>query len=148
MGLIEVQHKDDVDTENNVLVAGVNALLSSMVVDFYIRLRIAKNVNAFILKSLPAPRDLALVEELGRLSLPLHYGDEFENFREFDGESVLPLVDQEERMKLIAILDAISAEGYGLTFEQYQSVLGAFPLVDETFKARCLLEFKNLSFEK
>lgn len=148
LGLIEVQHKDEVQTENNVLVAGVNALLSSMVADFYIRLRIAKNVNAFILKSLPAPRDLALIEKLGRLALPLHSEDEFEKFREIDGAVVPPLVSQEERLKRIAKLDAISADGYGLTIEEYQSVLGSFPLVDEAFKARCLLEFKELSFKK
>ena len=131
-----------------MLVAGVNALLSSMVADFYIRLRIAKNVNAFILKSLPAPRDLALIEKLGRLALPLHSEDEFEKFREIDGAVVPPLVSQEERLKRIAKLDAISADGYGLTIEEYQSVLGSFPLVDEAFKARCLLEFKELSFKK
>lgn len=148
LGLIEVQYSDAVEIDNNVLVAGVNALLSSMVADFYIRLRIAKNVNAFILKSLPAPRDLRLVERLGHLALPLHAEDEFEKLREINGTVVPPLINEEERLKRMAKIDAISAEGYGLAIEEYQSVLGSFPLVNEAFKARCLLEFKELSFDK
>ena len=108
----------------------------------YIRLRIAKNVSAFILKSLPVPRDYAAVKELGRMAMPLYDGDEYEAFR---GE-VPALTDKEARTKLIAKLDARVAIMYDLSYEEYQAVLETFPLVDEQFKKRCLLAFNDWKF--
>ena len=124
------------------LISGINVVLSSFSADMYIRLRIAKNVSAFILKSLPVPREYETIKELGRMALPLYDGDEFEAFR---GE-VAALTDEEARTKLIAKLDARVAIMYDLTYEEYQAVLETFPLVDEQFKKRCLLAFNDWKF--
>ena len=108
----------------------------------YVRLRIAKNVSFFILKSLPIPRDYETIRELGRLSMPLYEGEEFEAFR---GE-VATLTDEDERNKLIAKLDARVSHMYELTYEEYQAVLETFPLVDEKQKKRCLMAYNDWKF--
>ncbi len=124
------------------LIAGLNAVFSSFCADMYIRQRIAKNVSAFILKMLPVPRDLSIIKELGRLSLPLFAGMEFDALR---GE-VQELTDVEARNKLIARLDARVAIMYDLSYEEYQAVLDTFPLVDEKQKKRCLLAYNDWKF--
>lgn len=114
-----------------------------MIADFYIRQRIAKNVNAFILKDLPVPRDEKALRELGQLALPLYQGDDFDAFR----GDIAALEDEDTRNKLIAKIDARIAHLYGLTYEEYQSVLDSFPLVDEEQKKRCLAAYNDWTFE-
>ena len=124
------------------IIAGVNVVLSSFVADFFIRQRIAKNVNAFILQALPLPRDIDVITKLGILSMPLYEGDDFDSFR----NGVQQIADQEERGKLIAKLDAGVAHLYKLTYEEYQSVLSTFPLVDEKQRKRCLQCYNDWTF--
>ena len=140
LNVIEVMGCDPKDYE---LISGVNAVLSSMTADFYIRQRIAKNVNAFILKDLPMPRDEKVLRELGQLAMSLYQGDDFETFR----GDVTALDDDESRNKLIARIDARVAHFYGLTYEEYQSVLDSFPLVDAEQKKRCLNAYNDWTFE-
>lgn len=132
----------DEQTQDNTLIAGLNVILSSFCADMYIRQRIAKNVSAFILKTLPVPRDLELIRELGRLSLPLFAGMEFEALREDAQE----LTDVAARNKLIAKLDARVAMMYELSYEEYQAVLDTFPLVDAQQKKCCLLAYNDWKF--
>lgn len=124
------------------LVSGVNVVLSSTAADFFIRQRIAKNVNAFIVKELPVPRDVERIRSLGESALGLYSGPDFEKFR----NGVDELLEAGERRDLQARLDAEVAHLYLLTYEQYQSVLDSFPLVDADYKKRCLLEFKEIQF--
>ena len=124
------------------IISGINAIFSSLIADMYVRQRIAKHVNAFILKSLPVPRNMQIIEELGKMALPLYAGDEYDAFR---GE-IPPLMDPAAREKLIAKLDARVAIFYGLTYEEYQTVLDTFPLVDDDKKKRCLLAYKDWMF--
>ena len=133
---------DNKQTTDFSLLAGIDVILSSFCADMYIRQRIAKNVSAFILKSLPIPRDLEVIKELGRMSLPLFAGMAFEAFR----QDVSEIIDAAERSKLIAKLDARVAIMYGLSYEEYQAVLDTFPLVDAQQKKRCLLEYNNWKF--
>ena len=125
------------------LVSGINAVLSSMSADFYVRQRMAKHVNAFILKELPLPREPEVVRQLGELALPLYLGEDFEAFR----GDVEPLEDEVKRLKLIAKLDARVAHLYGFTYEEYQAVLNTFPLVDPEQKARCLRAYNDWTFD-
>lgn len=141
LGAIELV-QDDNDASRAELVAGVNAILSSFTADFFVRQRIAKHVNAFILKDLPLPRDLQTIRELGRLSLPLYDGDDFDAFR---GE-ITALTDPALRDKLIAKLDARTAHLYRLTYEEYQAVLATFPLVEGAQKQRCLQAYNEWMF--
>lgn len=133
---------DDKATNDYFMIAGVNVILSSFCADMYIRQRIAKSVSIFILKTLPIPRDCEVISELGRLSMPLYSGEDFDAFR----GDVPAITDLELRSKLIAKLDARVAILYGLTYEEYQSVLDTFPLVDEQYKKRCLMAYNEWKF--
>lgn len=132
----------DSSDNKNILLSGLNVLFSSFTCDFYIRQRIALHVSAFILKTLPVPRDLDVICQLGEMAMPLYNGEDFETFR----NGVAPLTDEDARNKLIAKLDARVAHLYGLTYEEYQAVLDTFPLVDDAQKQRCLREFNEWSF--
>ena len=137
--IIHFDNKKSFDYE---MISGVNVILSSFCADMYIRLRIAMTVSAFILKSLPVPRDYRVIRELGRMSMPLYDGEEFDVFR----GDIPVLTDETARNKLIAKLDARVAIMYGLTYEEYQSVLETFPLVKEQQKKRCLMAFNEWKF--
>lgn len=143
LNLVELKSGDAV-VKDSVLIAGLCALLSSHVCDFYVRQRMAKHVNAFILKELPVPRDEASLRLLGDLALPLFAGDDFEVFR--DGRD--PIEDADARQKQIAKIDAKLARMYKITYEEYQAILATFPLEEETFKKRCLLAFNDWLFEE
>ena len=95
------------------------------------RLRSAKNVSAFIVRSVPVPRDIPAIRKLGRLALPLYLGAAFAAFR--GGVPEMP--DPEERIRRIALLDAMTARLYGLGPEEYGLVLDSFPLLDEMVKS-------------
>lgn len=140
LNLIEIQGEQ---TEQDYpILSGLNVVMSSTVADFFIRQRIAKNVNAFMVKELPVPRDLEKIRELGQSALGLYSGLEFEKFR----NGVEALTDERQRLDLRAKLDAEVARLYLLNFEQYQSVLNSFPLVDPKYKQRCLMEYKEIQF--
>lgn len=132
----------DKEIDHSIVLSGVNAILSSFICDFYIRQRIALHVSTFILRTLPVPRDLDVICQLGEMALPLYAGEDFDAFR----DGVAPLTDEDARNKLIAKLDARVAHLYGLTYEEYQAVLDTFPLVDDAQKQRCLREFNEWSF--
>ncbi len=140
LNLIELQGDFVGDYE---IIAALDAILSSTTPDFYVRQRMAKHVSAFILKELPLPRDLEAIREIGKMALPLFEGDDFETFR----GGVAALDDEESRNKLIARIDARVAHLYGLTYEEYQSVLDSFPLVDADQKKRCLNAYNDWTFE-
>lgn len=140
LNLVELHGCDPKDYE---IISGISSLLSSMTADFYVRQRMAKHVSAFILKELPLPRDEETLRELGRLAMPLYQGDDFDTFR----GDVAALDDDESRNKLIARIDARVAHFYGLTYEEYQSVLDSFPLVDAEQKRRCLNAYNDWTFE-
>ena len=139
--VVDVLDQEGESISEPAIIAGVNALLSSVAADFYIRSRIAKNVNAFILRSLPAPRDYEWLQTLGRMSLPLFQGDQFESFRDSDS-----LNDERERMVLRAKIDAMVAHKYEFSIENFQSVLATFPNIEESYKDRAILEFNELTF--
>lgn len=94
------------------------------------------------IKTLPVPRDIYVICQLGEMAMPLYDGEDFEAFR----NGVAPLTDEGARNKLIAKLDARVAHLYGLTYEEYQAVLDTFPIVDDAQKQRCLREFNEWSF--
>lgn len=120
--------------------SGLNTVFSSTIADFTVRLRIAKNVNAFIVKGIPVPRDIQGIRRIGRMALPLYAGIEFERFR----NGTPALEDEDARLRLIARLDAEVAGLYNLSFEDYQTVLDMFPLMDGEAKRLRLFEYKNL----
>lgn len=126
--------------EDNLFISGINAVLSSLSADFFVRQKMAKHVSAFILKTLPLPRNNEYIRKIGYDAMPLYCGDDFENFR----MGIPSINDEDERIKLMAKLDAEVAKLYNLTFEEYQVILSTFPLIEDDYKKRCLYEFKEL----
>lgn len=111
-----------VERDDFEMLSGLNAVLSSTVCDFYVRLRTSMNINAFIVKDLPVPRNLERIRLLGRLAMPLYTGDAFRRFR----SGTTPVEGGGVRRRLIGRLDALTAACYGLKYEDYQAVLAAF----------------------
>lgn len=130
-------------TYEPVLLSGFNAVMSSFLADFYIRQRIAKNVSSFIVKELPIVQDVETIKLLGEMALPLYSGEDFGAFR----GDVAQLDGVEQRLKLIAKIDARVAHLYELTYEEYQAVLGSFPLVSQEQIQRCLRAYNEWTFE-
>lgn len=131
------------DPQDFKLISGINVVLSSFVCDMFVRNRIAKNVNAFILESIPFPSTDDVIRQLGEMAMPLYQGDDFDAFR----DGIAAIDDEDARNKLIARLDARVAHLYELTYEEYQSVLETFPLVEEGQKKRCLNAYNDWTFE-
>ena len=127
---------------DNALMSGINVVLSSFSADICIRIRGSMNVNAFMVKAVPVPRDVELIRSLGQMALPLYDSDEFEVFR----GDIPAISDADARFKLMAKLDSRVAIMYGLTYEDYQFVLNQFPLVDEQYKKRCLMAYNEWKF--
>ena len=126
--------------QDNLFISGINAVLSSLSADFFVRQKMAKHVSAFILKTLPLPRNNEYIRKIGYDAMPLYCGDDFENFR----TGIPSISDEDKRIKLMAKLDAEVAKLYNLTFEEYQVILSTFPLIEDDYKKRCLYEFKEL----
>lgn len=125
-----------------ILMSGINTILSSFVADFIIRSRVATNISSSFVKEIPVPRNKEEIMRLGEMALPLYKGEDMEDFR----NGVEEIIEDSERQKLQARLDAEVAHLYGLTYEEYQLILSGFTLVDESYKKECLRWFNKLNY--
>ena len=130
----------ELSTSDAVILSGVNAILSSFVPDYYIRLRMAKHVSAFILKETPVPDNIDTLRELGELALPLFAGVEYDELR----GDVQAIADPAERSRRMALLDTKVALLYGLSYEEMQHILSTFPLVNNEYKQMVLRTMNEL----
>jgi Eco57I restriction-modification methylase len=114
------------------------AVLSSFVYDYLIRLRITTTMNYVYVKQIPTPFivDSELKNKL--LQLCCTTPELAELWEEEMGTpwsySVSPK-DLWERAALRAEIDAIVADMYGLSVEEYARVLTSFPIMDRKFNA-------------
>lgn len=115
-------------------------ILNSMSFDFAARSK-AQMHTASIIKTLPIP-SLTHYDEIAELAAILSVGsDEFEGFAEsmrIDNVSLSPY----ERIHATAKLDALVAHAYGLTRDEYQTILDSFKF-DEN---HTLLEAESADF--
>jgi hypothetical protein len=130
------------------------AVLDSLAMDWFLRLKVTTNINMFYVYQLPVPRlteaEAAfrpLVERAARL---------IGTTTEFDGllaEIFGPKAthrthgerDPAARARLRAELDALVAQLYGLTEPEFAHILTTFPLVEEGVKQAALNTYRDLN---
>jgi hypothetical protein len=91
-------------------------------------------------RQIPIPEDTNMLEALGALAMPLHYGREFDEYR--SGEKALDM-DDPSRDLLRAELDARVARLYKIEYEELQHILSRFPGVSDDYKQEVLYRYKN-----
>ena len=104
-------------------------LMNSFVANYLVRLNVTTHVTAAMMARLPVPRppeDSAAFAQLVVLSQALAAGD--------------VAVGRED----YARLNAIVANLYGLTVDEYQYVVGTFPLIDEQIRSTSVEMLRSL----
>ena len=108
----------------NRRIAHLCGILNSMTFDFTARAKMQMDVPT-VIKGLPVPKRIHY-DEIAGLAARLSAGtDEFEGFAEslrIDNVSLMP----PERIRTTAKLDALVAHAYGLTKEEYATILDSF----------------------
>jgi len=106
------------------------ALLNSLTANYFVRMRVNTHVTVSLVSRLPvpvlAPRDPRFAR-LARLAQTL-------------ATETAPV----ESMAEYAELQGLAARLYGLSEEDFEHVLGTFPLIPEDVKQRALVAFRNL----
>jgi hypothetical protein len=113
------------------------AVMSSFIVDFVLRQKIAANVNLFYLYQLPLPRLTpgdpffdAIVPRAARLTCTrAEFADLWQQVMGDPWDESKGAVDPAERQRLRDEIDAIVAHLYGLSRADFDHILGTFPLV-------------------
>jgi hypothetical protein len=131
----------------------ITALLNSFVVDHLLRGRMTTNLNSFYLYQLPVPRltdkDAAfrpLVERAARLVGTSAAYDELmkEVFGKRATHATHGLTDPAARQTARAEIDALVAQLYDLTEDEFTHILSTFPLVDESVKSETRNTYRDL----
>lgn len=114
------------------------AILNSYVADFLVRMKVATTVSMFILRTTPVPIiNVAVQGSLTHMALRLQCQDEEylslwaeqlgDEWREPKPKHAWPVLEgDDERWAVRSAIDAVVAEAYGLTREQYAHVLSSF----------------------
>jgi len=106
---------------------GLNGILTSLVVDYVVRMKVSANLNWFFLETIPVPlRDVhdywrtapALVERLNAVGA------------DFPEMSADPLVEPHERLAARLVLDALVADVYRVTSDEFAHICTRFPIYD------------------
>ncbi len=123
-------------------------LFNSFVLDYLLRLRIARNLNMFFVYQLPVPRLTAadpafgaIVTRSARLTCT---SPAFDGLAAAVGLSGPGATDPADRTRLRAELDGIVAHVYGLTEPQFAHVLSTFPAVDPAVRAETMVVYRRL----
>ncbi len=111
----------------------VLGLMNSLVANYLVRLRVMTHVTTSIISRLPVPRPVA-----GSLS--------FETLVSLS--RVLAEKGIEHAPNEYAVLNAHTAQLYGLTVNQFAYLLRTFPLLDADLRDRCAAEFQQLTSRK
>lgn len=133
----------------------LTALLNSFTSDYILRSRMTTNLNSFILYQLPIPKIDArspyfkpLYTRAARLLCTQpEYSDLWQSTMNSHWTSESGAIDDIERDKIKAELDAIIAHLYGLTEEEFQCILSGFPIVNKEIKENTLKAFNDITSE-
>jgi hypothetical protein len=129
------------------------AIANSFALDWYLRLKITTTLNFFYIYQLPLPRlterDLAfrpLVERAARLIGATAEFDDLlkEVFGPQATHQTHGVIDEGERLTLRAEIDALVAQLYDLTEDEFAHILATFPLVPASVKMLTLDTFRAL----
>jgi hypothetical protein len=135
------------------LLSFVVALFDSFVIDRMIRQKITSHCNMFYMYQLPVPRltekDAAfrpIVERAARLICTTPEFDDLakEIFGKKATSRTVGTTEPSERMRLRAELDALVANLYGLTEEEFSYILTTFPLVSVEVKVATHNAFRSV----
>jgi hypothetical protein len=126
-----------VQNESNSVKLYVSALFNSFVLDYIMRHKISTTMNFFYLETAPLPRLIpgnptfdALIPRAARLTCTrAEFADLWQEvmgkkWKESDGAA-----SPSDRQRLRDEIDALVAHLYGLTREDFEHLLGGFPLV-------------------
>ncbi len=122
----------------------ITALLNSFVVDYLIRQRITAHLSFFFVYNLPIPRltkkDSAFAPIVKRAAKLICTTPEFDDLAKTVGlgSHKKGVTDLKKRAQLRAELDAMVAHLYGLTSDEFEHILGTFPIVKEEVKEAAL----------
>ena len=103
-------------------------LMNSFVANYLVRLNVTTHVTASLMARLPVPR-------------PAEGSPAFD---ELVGLSQALATDFEGEPEKYAMLNAIAANAYGLTIEEYQYVAGTFPLIGEEIRSTSVAMLSSL----
>ncbi len=116
------------------------ALFNSYLVDYLIRQRITAHLSFFFIYNIPVPR-ITNKDIVTRAAKLICTTPEFDDLAKEIGIKT-GVTNPEERAEIRAELDAMVAHLYGLTFEEFQHILGTFPIVEDEVKDRVLGAYK------
>ena len=131
----------------------VSTMMNSLVVDFVIRQKVTNHCNMFYIYQLPIPRltkiDAAFRPMVERAARLVGTTVEFDDLlREIFGKNATHLThgmtNHSHRQRLRAELDALVAQAYTLTDEEFTHILATFPLVDESVKTQTRNTYRTL----
>ncbi|HEY9707323.1 MAG TPA: hypothetical protein V6D48_03880, partial [Oculatellaceae cyanobacterium] len=134
---------------NNALVY-LTAIVSSFVLDYALRQRVATQLNIFFVYQLPVPRltegDRYFNEIVARAAKLICTTPEFDDLAAEVGlgSHQNGVTNEVERAKLRAELDGIIAHLYELTEEEFAYVLTTFPVVPEPVKVAALNAYRDV----
>ena len=118
------------------------SMLSSFVIDWFIRQNVTTNINMFYVYQLPVPRlklkdkwYKPIVERAAKLiCTTAEFSDLWEEVMKSKWSEKLVATQEYERNQLRAELDGIIAHIYGLTEEEFAYILSTFPIVPQPHK--------------
>jgi hypothetical protein len=131
----------------------IAAIFNSFTVDFQLRQQVTSHLSYYFIENLPIPRLTAshpdyrpLVEKAARLvgTAPEYDTLLQEVFGKKATHKTHGVADPQDRLTLRAQIDALVARLYDLTQEEFQHILGTFPLVDESVKTQTLNTYRDL----
>jgi hypothetical protein len=129
----------------------LSALANSFVVEWLLRLKVAANINFFYVYQLPIPRfaptDSAFGLVVERGARLIGTSVEFDDLlKEVFGPKATHrshgVTDETKRAKLRAEIDAIVAQLYDITDDEFAHILSTFPLVPQEVKTLTLNTFR------
>jgi hypothetical protein len=128
----------------------LTAFMSSFVIDFSLRQRVATQLTMFYVYQLPVPRlteqDPAFAPIVNRAAKLICTAQEFDDLAQDVGlkSHKNGVTDPVERAKLRAELDGLIAHLYGLTEEEFAYILTTFPLVPEPVKVAAQNAYRDV----
>jgi hypothetical protein len=136
---------------NNAEMLCFNAIMSSFVVDFSLRQRVATQMTMFYVYQTPVPRlangDIWFGELVERTAKLLCTTYEFDDLAKEVGigSHRNSITNEIERAKLRAEIDGIVAHIYGLTEMEFAHILSTFPLVPEPVKVSAQNAYRDVA---
>jgi hypothetical protein len=115
--------KSDLDEESQWCLLG---LLNSLVANYLVRLNVTTHVTASLMSRLPVPRPSPKSREFNRLAALARS---------------LAATGITDNSAEYSELNAIAADLYGVTTDQYAFILNSFPLVAKTLREACCAEY-------